>query len=227
MSSIGPQRTRLAHLVTAAIVLVAFVAVGALSDRPLGCGRPSEQRHRRAAVAIRDHVVPFQKWGSRLFTLPALESAYDEVHYVTARWPGDGREQLLAALRDAIADHEHVDLFLLAHANWMIDWIATLEPEQRARIRLVYDTGCGDARHADEWLRLGVGAFVGHRAKRSTSPVFYLYFLRRWVRGDSLAEAVAVANQKVSSRLGWLFEDDPSLDPRAELFGTDVTIEEP
>ena len=37
-----------------------------------------------------------------------------------------------------------VDLFLLAHSNKFIVWVAELPPARRAHLRLVYNTGCGD-----------------------------------------------------------------------------------
>jgi hypothetical protein len=34
-------------------------------------------RSRRGVIAIRDHVSSFQKWGTKMFTLPTLELHYD------------------------------------------------------------------------------------------------------------------------------------------------------
>jgi hypothetical protein len=64
----------------------------------------------------------------------------------------------------------------------------------------VYDTGCGDAAQAEEWLALGADAHVGHPGT-SLSPIFYVFFLRRWLAGWRLDDAVIDANRKTEGRI--------------------------
>jgi hypothetical protein len=211
------DRRRLAFLLTPVLVALAVAVVVVAGDVPLV--RRASAGGSRAAVAVRDHVVPFQKWGTRLFTLPHLESAYDDVTYLTQDGAGDERADLVAALERALAGHDAVDLFLLAHGNRFVDWVADIDPALRGRLRLVYNTGCGGAGQASEWLAAGADVYVGHGAPGSQSPAFYFYFLRRWVRGWRLDEAVDAANRKAVARLGWLGLAERSRDPSAAVFG--------
>jgi hypothetical protein len=94
-----------------------------------------------------------------------------------------------------------VDLFLTVHGSGFVFWFQELPPDLTRRLRLVYSTGCGDFWQAQAWLRMGADAFVGHPGQMSASPVFYVYFLRRWVRGHPLDQAVGEANEKAGARL--------------------------
>src|SRR5262249_45917323 len=130
-------------------VLLACLAYGVLvaltervfwyTDAPLG-------KERRAALAIRDNVSPFQKWGSKQFTTPYLDKYYDAAWYFTQTHQGDCKETFLSTLDTALQRHPEVDLFLLAHSNQYIAWVRDLPPERRSHIRLVYNTGCRDSR---------------------------------------------------------------------------------
>ena len=68
---------------------LAYGAVTALTERVCPDTGVPPGRERRAALAIRDNVTPFQKWGSRQFTAPYLERYYDQiglrVYWGTAR----------------------------------------------------------------------------------------------------------------------------------------------
>jgi hypothetical protein len=214
-----PDRRLLALVVTPLLCAAALGVVVAIGDVPVFQRRSLDTGETRAAVAIRDHVIPFQKWGTKFFTLPALEKSYDRVYYLTQRTFGDQRDQLQDAVADALAHHDHVDLFLLAHGNRFVDWIAPIDPALRGKLRLVYNTGCGGAVQADDWLALGADAYVGHFAPRSLSPLFYLYFLRRWVKGEGLAESVDDANRAATRRLRWFGLDDPAWTPVADIEG--------
>ena len=170
----------------------------------------------KAAIAIRDHVPDYQKLFTMQFTVPRLREAYDTYWYFTATADDSKRDEFLAALEEATTEYRAVDVFLLAHGNRYIDWVATLPAEQRARIRLVYDTGCGDDRQAPEWLALGVASFVGH-GDDNVAPVFYVSFLPAWLAGRSLEESVELSNAALRQRLfsPWgraLFQDGSSAD---------------
>ena len=151
--------------------------------------------------------------------LALVIAAGDRPLYLTQDRPGDRRAELVAALERALADHDDVDLFLLAHGNRFVDWIAAIDPALRARLRLVYNTGCAGAGQADDWRAAGADVYVGHAAPQSMSPAFYFYFLRRWTRGWTLDEAVAAANRAAARRLSWFGMAGGPLDARAEFFG--------
>ncbi|MBK9388323.1 MAG: hypothetical protein IPN34_26175 [Planctomycetes bacterium] len=180
--------------VTALLVMSFFALVAALSDAPRLSRPITAERAQRAAFAIRDRVYPFQQWGSRAFSLPLLESAYGRVEYLTLRADGsDGAARYRAQLGALLESGVQVDLFLLAHSNPFVAWTRELDAAQRERIRLVYNTGCFDLRQRDEWLALGADAYVGH-VGNSASSLFYVFFLRAWIRGDPLAEILEDSN---------------------------------
>jgi hypothetical protein len=196
-------RRRAAAAAAAALPALALVVLVAAVERPFLALRAPGAAPRRAAVAIRDDVVPFQKWGTRAFTLPYLERGYASVAYFTESDRDDCRDAFLAAIASAAAANDEVDVFLLAHGNELVGWVATLDPAVTAKLRLVYNTGCGDASQAARWLAMGADAYVGHVGE-SESPVFYVYFLRRWSAGWRLDDAVADANAETARVLGML-----------------------
>lgn len=213
------DRRWLARIATPLLAASALAVVIVAGDLPLRAHRDLDSGRSRAAVALRDHVIPFQQWGTKLFTLPHLESAYDHVYYLTEAIPGDQHDAMVADLEQALRENDEVDLFLLAHSNRFIYWASEVPPELREKLRLVYNTGCGDAVQGPSWLALGARAYVGHPSSHSLSPIFYVYFLRRWVRGWSLGDAVSAANGEAHRRVTWFGLDDPAGDPRAVLVG--------
>ena len=170
-----------------------------MTDRPVFRGG-SEGRRDRAAVALRDNVTPFQKWGSRMFTLGRLQRSYEHVWYLTQSRNDNRRAEFLAALSEAARTHRTVDVFLLAHTNSFVEWVEDLPSDQRTRLRLVYNTGCWNVEQGPHWLELGAETYVGHPGA-SASPVFYYFMLRRWTAGETLAQTVADSWQKTRSVL--------------------------
>ena len=78
---------------------------------------------------------------------------------------------------------------------------ADVGDQLRRKLRLVYNTGCFDAAQNQKWLELGARTYVGH-VGLSESPVFYVYFLRRWIRGGAIREIVAESNELTQRVLG-------------------------
>lgn len=155
-------------------------------------------REQRAALAIRDHVTPFQEWGSKIFTWGYLNRYYDAGWYFTQSKGGkakkeDLREAFVSCLDHALEKYAAVDLYLLAHTNEYVEWVAALPAERRQRLRLVYNTGCHNLPQGTRWLELGADAYIGHPGV-SSSSVFYYFFLRRWTRGGTLQEATDASN---------------------------------
>lgn len=155
-----------------------------------------------AVVVIRDNVTPFQKWGSKTFTELYL-GRYSEAVYLTEEdedGPAGKRPQLAAALRELASRHQAVDLFLLAHGNRYVRVVEQLDPGTRSRLRLVYNTGGGDAEQGGRWIVLGARAYVAHPGG-NVAPLFYAFFLRAWTSGVPLAEAVGSSNEETRKLL--------------------------
>jgi hypothetical protein len=154
----------------------------------------------RAALAIRDNVTPFQKWGSEVFTLRYLKRYYGGAWYFTQSKKGDLEQEITSCLDDALEHYLYVDLYLLAHANEYIQWVARLPEERRRRLRLVYNTGCHNQTQGPKWLELGAKAYVGHPGE-SWSSVFYYFFLRHWTRRGTVQEAMDASNRRTETTL--------------------------
>jgi hypothetical protein len=189
-----------AALIAVLLPCVAYVVVVALTERVFFDTTVPVGKERRAALAIRDNVPPFQKWGSKNFTWPYLERYYDGAWYFTQSDSDSCKQAFLSSLNSALERYAEVDLFLLAHDNYFVHWVAELPATRRARIRLVYNTGCRDLKQGPLWLSLGAKAYIGHPGV-SASPVFYFYFLRRWTRGATLQDAMAESNGLMRSTL--------------------------
>ena len=198
----NPRARRPIALAVALLLPAAsLVFVAGLVERPLVLSSTRTPHAPRAAIAVRDDVIAFQKWGTRSFTLPALERGYDRVWYFTESEGNGARAAFVTAVAEACAEYGTVDLYLLAHGNRYVDAVAALGPEHTSTLRLVYNTGCGDADQSSRWLAIGADAYVGHVGV-SQSPVFFVYFLRRWVAGVALNEAVVDSNAETARVLG-------------------------
>ncbi len=184
------------HAIAVALLLTlgAYVLVAVLVERPFLDTRVPPGREHRAALAIRDDVTPFQQWGSRTFTRHYLDRYYGASWYFTQAKRGHHKKAFIAALEEALERHEQVDLYLLSHSNRYISWVAQLPLERRERLHLVYNTGCHNLHQGPQWLGLGADAYVGHPGN-SMSSVFYVFFLRRWSRGDTVQEAMDASNR--------------------------------
>lgn len=167
-----------------------------------GCSqsKPSGPRPRVAAVAIRDTVPGYQQWSTEKFTVPKLEDGYDAHWYLTESRRGEKHQEFVDALSEACLKHDAVDVWLLAHGNQYIDWVQELTEAERAKLRLIYDTGGGDSYVGPQWLKLGAKAFVGHPSS-NVAPLFYARFLPAWLEGKPLRDAVDEANKAMKSDL--------------------------
>src|SRR5439155_23767070 len=72
-------------------------------------------------------------------------------------------------------------------------WVEAIAPDERPALRLVYDTGGGSASYGPRWLEAGAATFVGHPGG-NLAPVFYAFFLPKYVGGESIERAVREAN---------------------------------
>ncbi|MDP2345255.1 MAG: hypothetical protein Q8O67_30200 [Deltaproteobacteria bacterium] len=172
----------------AAVVVVAFVVVTAVI-----AWWPPPAEGCRAAIGYRDNVPLDQQLGSWAWTLPWLVAGYDEVEIFTATASNDKRADWTDALADAADDNCEVDLYIFAHGDDYASWIE--QAPRRPALRLVYDTGAGDARQGHRWIAAGAGAFVGHPGG-NIAPVWFGFFLPEWMTGSSVDDATATANAK-------------------------------
>ncbi len=176
------------------VALALAMVVAAVTDS--GTTTVRARRHEcTTAIALRDWVPAEQMLGTMLFTRPLLAAGYDAHVYLEATELDDGRARVIEALERARDDECTVDLFFLAHGDQFASWLEAMPMETRPRLRLVYDTGAGDAMQGERWLDVGARAFVGHPGA-NMAPVFYAYFLPSWVGGAALNEAVGTANRK-------------------------------
>lgn len=208
------RSTRSKRLLTGLWCAIVAAAMIALTLHPMRQRNPppaSPHKVRVAAVALRDHVIPFQKYGTKLFMEPLLRQSYDEVYYITQDFRGDKRHAFQHHLRDALERYDQVDLFLAAHGNTFVDWVKPLPPQLKSKLRLVYNTGCANAYQARQWRAQGVRAYVGHPGQMSASPVFLVFFLRAWTHGVPLHKAVQESNASASRHLAIYTRRYPTL----------------
>lgn len=188
-------------LILANVIVLMTVGDGPFRSRSVPPGRET-----RAALAIRDDVTPFQKWGSHLFTLAYLKRYYDGAWYFTQPEEDALKEEFTACLNTALERYSEVDLFILAHTNHYVKWAKELPEERLQRLRFVYNTGCHDQTQYEVWLKIGADTFVGHPGV-TWSPIFYYFFLRRWASGQSIEEATVISNRCMEQTLhawGWI-----------------------
>ena len=164
------------------------------------CAKPPPPTVSHAAIAFRDDVPGYQKLASEKYALHYLDGTYESVEYVEATATDDGETRLLTAITTAASKHDTVDLFFLTHGNTYDSWASTLSGRTRAKLRLVYNTGAGNARQGTSWLSLGARAYVGHPGG-NVAPLFLTYFLPRWVKGIDLRTAVDESNAETKSDL--------------------------
>lgn len=171
------------------------------SEEPILLFKPIIKNKNCAALAIRDDVIPFQKFGTRLFTHPCLSKAYAEVIYLTEYKKNEKHDDFVKGLGRLLSEHEQVDIYLLAHANEYYEWVGEIDSLKRRRIRMVYNTGCSGAEQCSDWLELGAKSYVAHKSNESISPVFYFYFLRRWCAGEKLNVSTREGNDCMKEKL--------------------------
>jgi len=194
------MRRRYALLWVILIAAVTFIGLQRTIERFFWYTAPIKERPTRAAIAIRDHVIPFQKWGTRQFTWPYLAKYHDAAWYFTQSKKAKHALAFRERLEKALERYEAVDLFLLAHGNHYYQWVQGIPWYKRQRLRLVYNTGCKDLWQRRLWIHLGAKAYISHPGV-SASPIFYVYFLRRWVLGFRIPEAMAISNRSMETIL--------------------------
>jgi hypothetical protein len=190
-----PVKKWKAAVIAVGLTCLAYGIVVALTDQPFPDIRIPPGKEHRAALAIRDRVErsPFVRWLSRQFVWPYQARYYGAAWYFPQTDADDCKQAFQACLDKALQQYSDVDLYLLAHSNRFIDWVAELPAEHRRHLRLVYNQGCYDLPQGPEWVRLGAKAYVGHPGDSTSSAVTFL-FLRRWVHNYPLQEIMDESN---------------------------------
>ena len=149
-----------AAIIAAGLTCLAYGIAVALTDQPFLDIRIPPGREHRAALAIRDRVEQsrFLRWLSRQFVWPYQARYYGAAWYFTQTDADDCKQAFQTCLNQALQQYSDVDLYLMAHSNRFIDWVAELPAEHRRHLRLVYNQGCNDLHQGPEWVRLGTKA---------------------------------------------------------------------
>jgi hypothetical protein len=199
--NVAPRGRLRARLVVTLLPLSMLVAIAAFADRPMPYSEESGGQ-RRAALAIRDPVDPVETLATWAFVRPRLEAAYADVRTVTETHRGDpkSREAFVAGFADLAKRFSEIDVWCLAHTNDYVDWLAVLPRGETTKIRLVYNSGCECGEQAPRWLDLGATTYVGHPGTAPHAP-FCALFLRRWLSGLSVRDAVDSANAQARTYL--------------------------
>src|SRR5437868_1728633 len=100
------SRTNVARMVTGLLVAAIALFIMKGLERPFWRFQSVANKHRRAAVAIRDHVPAFLKWGTKVYTLPYLEKYYGQVYYITQFPEQDNHAEFISNLTSALTGYE-------------------------------------------------------------------------------------------------------------------------
>jgi hypothetical protein len=173
----------------------------------------------RACIAVRDHVSPFEKWGSLMFSFSNLNACYGKVVYLTQNSRGDKRKVFHDSLEKLLRDFKQVDVYILAHGNNYFSWVPEQDSSGRKGLHVIYNTGCGNYYQQKEWRSTGARIYVSHRGNQSLSPVFYFYYLRRLECFSDIKKTVGESNGLMVThlkRLEWITFGALSLTTDAE-----------
>lgn len=177
------------------------------------------------AVAIRDSVPFYQKEVTRIFVNNYLNQLYDTVIYLEQHSFFDKQKELPEAIAMAARQSDQVHLYLLSHGGKpYVYWIKNHFANKLKNLELVYHSGCGSTEEAELWKKTGAKTYIAHKGKKSLSPIFLVYFLRRFTRAYPLRRAVQTANRqtemilKRTAEKGWFNINDPAFESIAYIF---------
>src|SRR5262245_52685817 len=115
---ITPSRSTSALAITLVLPVLFAALILLLTEQPLLRAAPpadASPQPTRAAVALRDDVIAFQKWGTRVFTVPYLDRYYDATYYFTESGGDATLVAFTETLTTALREYDEVDVYLLAH----------------------------------------------------------------------------------------------------------------
>ena len=105
------MKKRNAIAVSVLLSCVAYIVVVALTDRVFWDTRVPPGKEHRAALAVRDNVTPFQKWGTKTFTWRYVRRYYDAAWYFTQSDSEDFEQEFLSCWNKALEAILPADLF--------------------------------------------------------------------------------------------------------------------
>lgn len=158
----------------------------------------------RAVLTIRDSAESYEQFFTEYFTKKYFMKSYNESVYVNLKSKIKDKNFVLASLVYLLEKYDQVDVFILAHTNKYSKWVDDIPSNLRTKIRLVYNSGCKNAFQSEDWVNNGVTSYVGHKGETSLSPIFFYYFLRRWINGYNLENAVNASNQKSKQSIKYI-----------------------
>ncbi|MDX2174009.1 MAG: hypothetical protein SFY56_12875 [Bacteroidota bacterium] len=182
-------------------VLTAVALIFYFTEIPISLKTP---KNNYAAIAIRDNVSNLEKNGSLVFTQAYLNKKYKHNIYFTQSFREDKKQQFIDSLKMFLSKFEKVDVYLLAHHNYYYNWFQGIDAEALSHLNLVYNTGCGNAADSLIYKNLGAKYYIAHSGKKSISPIFYFYFLRRLDVTNHPKQATAQANRQLLKVLKFL-----------------------
>ena len=140
--------------------------------------------------------------------------------------------EFITKLANLLKNNDFVDVYFLSHTNYYYSYIQLVPQKLRAKLRLVYNTGCTNGKDENEarpYLDLGAKTYIGHPGL-SVSPLFLYYFLPRFMTYHlPIMDAVDAANRDVRNLLfspivrPFIDEQDVFHNTYALIYGDELT----
>jgi hypothetical protein len=181
---------------------------------------PRERRGVLAAVHVDGAGKKSLKWlyrGIQKIEEPRLETQLAEGYAVAKVFSGAQvtSERLVEEIRTLTAQDsvDVVDVILSVHGD-PGELVFTRADRPSAadvaaqiaspKLRFLYDTACYGSTHAAPFLEAGFQTVVGSKLKNTNGWAEYHHLIRRFIAGDTVAEAVKAAD-RVIPRIFWDF----------------------
>lgn len=150
---------------------------------------PSFAQSAAAVLMVEDNEVTEQIGVAAYAPFLTQSGVYKKVLTVQGRERSN--ERLAAAIRQAAADHDYVDVIVSVHTTRRDpEVMARLIPPSARKLRLVYSTACyGADVEREAWENLGARTVVTHVG--INNPLVALpYFLSKWIEGEPVGKTI-------------------------------------
>lgn len=180
----------LRSLATTSLILLAMAA-------------PSLAKDAAAVLMVEDNEVTEQIGIAAYAPFLTQAGAYKKVYTLKGRHRSN--ERLAAAIRQAAAEHDYVDVVVSVHTTARDPQLMSrLVPQSARKLRLVYSTACyGADVEREAWEQLGARTVVTHVG--INNPLVSLpYFLSEWIRGEPVGKVIreGYREEAITSRFG-------------------------
>ncbi|MBC7862960.1 MAG: hypothetical protein IAF38_08285 [Bacteroidia bacterium] len=185
-----------------------FVSV-IVTDYPLSFSSLSKKNI--SAIVLRDNVSPLQKRGTAWLTFHYFEQYYAEFDYIETshrHFYKPDQKEFIYNLNRLLKSSDSVDVFFLAHGNFYYEMLNEVDSVLRKKIRMAYNSGCGNNDQCLYYQKQKVNYYVAHSGDNSISPVFYIFFIRRLFSEPGLAQAVKKSNEPAEKVLSLFISDE-------------------